>query len=200
MRDEKQSLRTRALRRREAISASELLTWSRLIKERVVHLPAYLRSRSVVLYSPIGKEVATEEIRDCALNDGKGVFYPRLGDGEELHLVRVDSFRDLRPGRYGILEPVGNRLMTGEEQGDLVVFVPGLAFDLRGNRLGRGKGCYDRALKQLGVGVKCLALAYEFQIVQELPVEEWDERVHQIITEKRVITCRDVVTQSGCVL
>ncbi len=200
MRDKKQNIRVRALLQREGLSVSDLLRRSRLIKDKVLLLSTYLESNSVMLYSPVGNEVSTEGIRDHALSQGKKVFYPRLGKGEELTSVRIKSCDDLRPGRYGIFEPVGDEIMTERDQEALVVFVPGLAFDLRGNRLGRGKGSYDRALKRFGGCPRVVALAYEFQIVEELPVEEWDEKVHQIITEKRIIDCPNVVTQPDCIL
>lgn len=200
MRDKKQILRVRVLRRREGLSVSDLLTWNHHIKDKVLLLSAYLESKSVKLYSPIGNEVSTEGICDHALRCGKKVFYPRLEKGGEMRSVRVTSRKDLVPGRHGILEPVGNEFMTEQDQEALVVFIPGLAFDLQGNRLGRGDGCYDRFLKRLGERSTCVALAYDFQIMEALPVEKWDEKVHQIITEKRIIDCRNVMAQSGYVL
>lgn len=196
MRDKKQTLRVKALVKRESISASESRLWNHLIQERVLCFSPYLISPAVALYSPIGNEVATEEIRDHALKAGKKVFYPKLGEGENLDLIRVESVRELQPGRYGILEPVGDQVMTEQDQEGLVVFIPGLALDLRGSRLGRGKGCYDRALERLGKGVRLVALAYEFQIVGELPIERWDQKMHHIITERRAIDCGDVPSWS----
>jgi len=156
-----------------------------------------MASCSVALYSPIGNEVATEEIRDHALRAGKKLFYPKLGREDSLNLVRVLSAEELRPGRYGILEPVGVQVMTEQDQDGLVVFVPGVAFDLRGNRLGRGKGWYDRVLMRLRDGVRFVGLAYEFQVVGELPAEGSDQRVHHIITEKRIIDCNGIAPRSG---
>ena len=80
-----------------------------------------------------------------------------------------------------------------------MLFVPGLAFDLEGNRLGRGGGWYDRVLAGLGKAVKRVGLAYEFQIMERLPVEAWDQKVHQIVTEKRVVDCGNLESQSGYV-
>ncbi len=196
MREKKHKLRAGALLQRESLSASELSLWSHLIQGRVFHFSPYLISRSVALYSPIGNEVATEEIRDHAFKTRKKLFYPKLGKGQNSGLIRVDSPEELKPGRYGILEPIGNRLITERGHEGLVVFVPGLAFDLQGNRLGRGKGWYDRVLELLGEGTTIVALAYEFQVVEELPVERWDRRVHYIITERRIIDCVDVPFRS----
>ena len=200
MRDKKQNLRVWVLLRREGLPASDLHAWNHFIRERVLLFPAYLESKSVILYSPIGNEVSTEGVCDHALWNGKKVFYPRLGKGEEMRAVRVKSREDLVSGRYGILEPVGSEFMTEQDQEALMVFIPGLAFDLEGNRLGRGRGFYDRFLKRLGERVPYVAWAYDFQIMAGLPVEKWDERVHYIITEKRIIDCGNVMTQSGYVL
>lgn len=199
MREKKHHLRARALLKRESLSSSELRLWSHLIQERVLHFSPYLISSSVALYSPIGNEVGTKEIRDHALSAGKRVFYPKSGKGENWDLIRVESAEELRVGRYGILEPIGDRIMTKQDQEGSVVFVPGLAFDLQGNRLGRGKGCYDRVLEKLGEEAKFVALAYDFQIVEEVPVEVWDRRVHQIITERRIIDCGSTLPRSGWV-
>lgn len=121
----------------------------------------------------------------------KRLFYPKLGSGEKAALVQVNSPSELRPGRYGILEPVGTKVLTGEDGNHLVVFIPGLAFDLRGNRLGRGKGWYDRALGLVGERATLVALAFELQIVEQVPTDDWDRRVHHIITERRIIACGD---------
>lgn len=199
MREKKQRLRVRSLLRRESLSGSELCRWGRLIQQRVLEFPPYLAGRTVVLYSPIGHEVATEAIRDHALRAEKKLFYPKLGDQKHLHWVQVSSAEELRPGGCGILEPVGDRVLTREDQESLVVFVPGLAFDFQGNRLGRGWGWYDRALSLLEQGASFVALAYEVQMVEKLPAEAWDRKVHHIITEKRNIDCGDGVSPAGWV-
>lgn len=195
--EKKNSLRASALLRRDSLSASELALWNHLIQERILHFSPYLVSHAVALYSPIGNEVATGEIRDHALKARKKLFYPKLGRGENLDLVQVESPEELKPGRYGILEPTGDKILTKQDQEELVVFVPGLAFDLQGNRLGRGKGWYDRVLGLLAERVRLVALAYEFQVVKELPAERWDRKIHHIITERRIIDCGDHPSRSG---
>lgn len=197
MGEKKQTLRAKALQRRDSLTASELRLWSRLIQESVLHFSPYRLSCSVALYSPVGSEVATEEIRGHALISRKRLFYPKLGSGDNLALVQVEFPEELKPGRYGILEPAGEKIMTQEDQERLVVFVPGLAFDLQGNRLGRGKGWYDRVLELLGEGPRLIALAFEFQVMERVPAERWDRKVHHIITERRIIDCRDAPSLSG---
>ncbi len=188
MRDQKQSLREKAHLRREGFSASELASWNRAIEKKVLSLPAYLQSRSVALYSPIGNEVDTKGICDHALRNGKRVFYPK-SRREEPALVRVQSCGCTQAKPDTIFEPLENGLMTEKDRERLVLFIPGLAFDLEGNRLGRGGGWYDRTLMGLGEKAERVALAYEFQVVKALPVEDWDQKVDQIITEARIIRC-----------
>ena len=90
--------------------------------------------------------------------------------------------------------------MGTAHRASLIVFVPGVAFDPLGNRLGRGRGYYDRILSGLPVSARFVALAYEFQIVPLLPVEAWDRQVHYIVTERRVIDCATTPVQSVPIL
>ena len=189
MRGKKQDLRLEAVRQRESLSPSEVHARSQLIQEATVRFAPYRGARAVALYSPIGNEVATDNIRDHAFMTGKSVYYPRIAETDHPALIRVQSAKDLKPGRYGILEPAGDQGLPGGEE-CLVVFLPGLSFDLEGHRLGRGKGWYDRLLAGLKKGATLIALAYEFQVVDGVPVEALDRRVHYIITESRIIDCR----------
>jgi 5-formyltetrahydrofolate cyclo-ligase len=79
-------------------------------------------------------------------------------------------------------------LSDGDRQ-DLVVFVPGVAFDAAGNRLGRGKGWYDRILARLDDKATLVALSYDFQVVEKVPTEARDRKVHYIVTETKLIDC-----------
>lgn len=191
MGETKEKLRAIARQRRDALSIAEAADKSRLIQERVLQFSPYIFSLAVALYSSTQNEVATAGIRDHALKEGKRVFYPRVVADTGGDFVELKRAGDLGPGRYGILEPAGDVLLTQRDEEGLVVFVPALAFDLRGNRLGRGKGWYDRALSRLGAGVTLAGLAYELQIFDRLPAERWDCKVDHIITESRVVDCGD---------
>lgn len=197
MREKKRSLRAAALAQRSLLSRSESIARSRLIEARALQFPPYLASRSVALYNPIQNEVETEAIRDQALATGKSVFFPRLGPQDSLELIKIGSASEFRQGRFGILEPTGERGLGGRDRDELVVFVPGVAFDLRGNRLGRGKGWYDRLIKNDLGEATVVALAYDFQVVDAVPAEEWDQRVHYLITERSVVDCRRMPMQSS---
>jgi 5-formyltetrahydrofolate cyclo-ligase len=194
MRESKNSLRAAALAQRGLLSKAESVSRSRSIQAQVLQFPAYQMHRSVAVYSPIQNEVETGDIRDHALATGKRVFYPRCTAKNVLELIEIASVTELASGRFGILEPTGDRRLS-KDQEELVVFVPGLAFDVRGNRLGRGNGGYDRLIEKLSRAI-FVALAYDCQIVDEVPSEEWDQKVHYLITERRIIDCGSMPAQS----
>ena len=106
-----------------------------------------------------------------------------------LILSKLNSFEDLVEGPYGILEPKKEKIKEiSFDEIDLII-IPGIVFDLKGNRIGHGKGFYDRLLKNTKVSI--IALAFEFQIIGKIPVDKNDKPVDIIITEKRIIYCKD---------
>jgi 5-formyltetrahydrofolate cyclo-ligase len=182
-------LRSAILKRRRALSPATCLFWSRSIQAKVLELPQYLAAPSLVLYCAAGNEVETRAIMDHALGHGKKVFCPKLSAHHPVAFAQIFSEADLIPGPLGILEPVGDVHPVEDDPGDLMVIVPGLLFDIQGNRLGRGGGWYDRALHRFeGRGV-FVGLAYEFQVVDKIPAQSWDKKVHYVATESRVIAC-----------
>lgn len=185
----KNGLRSAILKRRRALSPATCLFWSRSIQAKVLELPQYLAAPSLVLYCSSGNEVETRAIMDHALRHKKKVFCPKLSGHHPVAFGQIFSQADLIPGRLGILEPAGDVYPVERDRDDLMVIVPGLLFDGQGNRLGRGGGWYDRALQWLeGRGV-FVGLAYDFQVVDNIPAQSWDKKVHYVVTESRVIAC-----------
>ncbi len=185
----KRALRRTVLFRRNALTNQDRLVWGRAIQSRALQLPAYDSAASVALYSPAQNEVATEEILGKSISTGLKIFYPRTGSGNSGEFIRVTSAADLCAGRYGILEPKGTQALSASDRQDLIVYVPGVAFDLAGNRLGRGKGWYDRILARFKDRVTVVGLAYDFQVVDKVPAEAWDRKVNYVVTETRIIDC-----------
>jgi 5-formyltetrahydrofolate cyclo-ligase len=189
MEENRDVLRIAAMSRRGSLSRENCQLWSRSIQAKALELPPYLAARSVALYSPVQNEVATEAILEDALRVGKQVYFPKLNRRDGAEFVQIFSSADLVVGRFGIAEPPGTNVLPLEEHGNLSVFVPGVLFDRRGHRLGRGGGWYDRALLQFGNRGVFIGLAYEIQVVDSLPAEAWDQKVHYVITENGVIDC-----------
>jgi 5-formyltetrahydrofolate cyclo-ligase len=189
MEENREVLRGTALSRRNSLSRANCQLWSRSIQARALKLPQYLAARSIALYSASQNEVDTGTILDDALAAGRQVYFPKVSRRGVPEFVQIFSPGDLVVGRFGIAEPTGLNVLSPEDCGGLTVFVPGVLFDRRGHRLGRGGGWYDRALAQFGNRGFFIGLAYEIQIVESLPVESWDQTVHYVITENKVIDC-----------
>lgn len=187
--ESRQSLRDAALVRRRSLAPVDCFSWSGSIQSTALKLVEYRSSRAVALYSPIQNEVDTSAILSDALKLGKKVFYPKLSSAGMTGFTRIRSAAELVAGRYGILEPAGSEVLAPADGEGLIVFIPGLLFDRQGNRLGRGGGWYDRVLHGLGNLGSFVGLAYECQLVDNLPAGSWDQRVHFIITEKNRIDC-----------
>lgn len=171
-----------ALRRGYALDGCRLL--GRRIQEQFLATADFARAASVALYSPVQNEVGTEMVAAAVISAGKVLAYPRVV-GREMEFVRTVDPVMLRPGYLNVSEPCSGQVMLPEEI-DLCV-VPGVAFDLDGHRLGYGKGFYDRFLSQLPNGVVRIGFAYDFQVVEALPVQSHDQRLSMLITEKRIL-------------
>ncbi len=186
--DKKRALRGAIIAKRESLSSTLVRAWGAAIQRLVLALPAYRAAEAIALYSPVQNEVETSVISRDALSTGKRLYYPKVAGGRS-RIFQVWSEAELVPGRHGIREPVEGQPLPHRGDVGLVVFVPGLAFDRQGNRLGRGTGWYDCFLAGLDARVPRIALAYEFQLLEEVPVERGDLPVHTVVTEKRVIAC-----------
>ncbi len=162
---------------------------SRKIKKRLFSLEEFKRAHTILFYYSKGSEVETEEMIKEALQKGKRVFLPKVR-GREIYLGEIkDLGKDVEKGSFGILEPKGTPKKTTPKGIDLVI-LPGIAFDLKGKRIGYGKGYYDRFLKELPKKVSFIALAYDFQIVNSLPCKRHDRGVGKVVTERRVLERR----------
>jgi len=181
-------LRQAALERRNLLSKAEVSLWSQQIQARALTLDCYRAADAIALYSPIQNEVDTGRLLDHALASGKRVYLPRWL-GQDYGFGQIASRSELVAGRLGILEPIGAPGLGEADGQNFLVFVPGVVFDTRGNRLGRGAGYYDRLLAQFRGSARIAGLAYEFQIVEAVPAQEWDCGMHLIVTEERTIDC-----------
>lgn len=165
--------RRRAVPEREARAAAEAAA------EHLAAQPVWRRSLRVALYAALPDELPTGPMAERAMRAGKAVLWPRLaGAGLEFAPARVE---ELVPGRYGVPAPPASAVAVPLGEGDLVL-VPGVAFDRRGRRLGRGGGHYDRTLAAAG-GATWVGVGYAFQRVEEVPVEPHDRPVHAWLCE-----------------
>lgn len=150
-----------------------------LIRRLVVH-PSWMSAANIGIFAGRHDEVDTSILWQKNFAREKRFLYPKVHGGFiKFHHAR--SLDDLESGRWGIAEPTRER----PDIPDLVL-VPGVAFNLHGNRLGRGKGYYDRYLAA-HPGVKTLGIAFDFQVVPEVPLEPHDCPVSGVVTEHRTL-------------
>jgi 5-formyltetrahydrofolate cyclo-ligase len=175
-----------------AVSIEQRAVWNRVIQARLLSDAIYRRSRVIHCYVALPDEVATEHVVRTALSDGKRLVVPVVATKErELsHIEITDYDRELAAGYRGILEPRGGEGHAVDASEVDLFIVPGVVFDRRGHRLGRGLGYYDRCLSRVkGLAVVC-AMAYELQVLEDVPAEPHDVPVDYIVTEQRVIECK----------
>ena len=160
-----------------------------MIKERLFRSPEFINAKTIMFYVSTKDEVKTEFMIKDALKLGKKVVVP-ISDLKKrtLHLSEIKDFdNELEPGVFNILEPEKEFLRpVSAEEVDLVI-VPGVAFDEEGDRIGYGMGFYDRFLRTIRKHVPVIGLAYELQIVDDIPVDDTDVTVDKIVTEERII-------------
>ena len=118
----------------------------------------------------------THALIDELVAEGKTILLPKVIDDEHMELRRYTGRQDLQEGAFHIMEPVGE-LYEGVPD---VILVPGMAFDAKGHRLGRGKGYYDRFLERSN-SVRTIGVCFDFQKVAEVPTEKHDLSVDEII-------------------
>ncbi len=196
MADEKKYLRAILKETRESLTASLAAALSARVQSTFLSADFYRESQAIVLYSTLANEVSTDTILYDALGSGRAIFYPRLGRARRaLSLCKVESRSDLAPGAYGILEPATPAIDTASLP-PCVVVVPGVALTVRGERMGRGGGHYDRLLAELtelALHAISVGLAYSFQLLDHLPQSGWDRRLNFVVTESAIYPAPDAI-------
>ena len=153
---------------------------SSIIKNKLFRANVFKRAKIVMFYIAFKGEVETEEMIKEAQKSGKIVTVPVCKPHKlALEPCILDSHANLKRGPYGVKEPVEERCVPLSAL--QLVIVPGIAFDKKGNRLGRGKGYYDRLLQKLPKKIKSIGLAFDFQILLSVPSSTHDVAVGRVI-------------------
>ena len=185
----KSEIRKTTRAKRDALSKKERSEKSAAIMKQLFDFANFLESRIVLFYMSNNSEVDTEPMVRKALEIEKIVALPLI-DPEKQEIVpfKVDNLeRDVRPRYRKIREPIPQRCKQIPVQHINLAIIPGIAFDVRGGRIGYGTGFYDRFIPQLDITTRKVALSFECQIVLQIPMEPHDRYTDIIITEKRII-------------
>ena len=186
----KKDIRTEVLRRRDSIPPEQKAGKDDVIKTRLFNLEEFIDAKSVLMYISFRTEVDTIGQLEGIFCLGKKLLVPLVDSRQKtLTLYEIRETSELVPGYMGILEPKAAEDRKVELKDIDIIVVPGTGFDIKGNRLGYGGGYYDRLLANTKNHIPTIALAFEEQIVDDIPAESHDMKVDIIVTDERVIRC-----------
>jgi 5-formyltetrahydrofolate cyclo-ligase len=174
-----------------ALSAAELQDRSRRAAERFQQVGAWMWMDILFCFLSMPGELATEGLIHAARKDGKSVAVPRMEDGDIRFVALPADAPEPPRDRWGI--PVPDPAWPGVDlarAGRILVCAPGLAFDRQGNRLGRGRGYYDRFLTRArasGAGLVAIGICFSGQVVTEVPHGAADQRLDGLVTDGETV-------------
>ncbi|MDD3705411.1 MAG: 5-formyltetrahydrofolate cyclo-ligase [Clostridiaceae bacterium] len=188
----KDAIRKQILRIRNGLSEKDVSLLSEKTFYNLKENSFFNNSTHVMIYLDFKNEIKTDPIINYCLKNNKKVYVPIcISETHELCTSRITSLEELQSGHFGIREPGLQYIRLSDSKLIDLVLVPGVAFDVSGNRIGFGAGYYDRFMMRLKPGAIKAALAYSFQIVDTLPSDEYDIPMDYIVTEKCTIDCTD---------
>jgi 5-formyltetrahydrofolate cyclo-ligase len=173
------------LAHRRSLSENESRSASLSIQRSFLDMEEYRHARGIILYASIHGEVDTEGIVHAALESGKKVAFPAVVH-HGLVFREVTEISSMNRGKFGIMEPCQTGRNFELDEADIVV-LPGIAFDMKGHRIGYGKGYYDKTLHRLEGQGRLVGLCYDFQLVEMIAGEPHDVKMDVIISEKRIV-------------
>jgi len=185
----KDKLRKKLISLRKSISKNEVFEKSKKIKNRLFKMKEFKEASTILFYVSYDNEVYTHEMIKDSISNKKNIVLPVTDKkNKTLILSKLESFYDLSPGAYNILEPSKEKIKEISIDDLDLIIVPGIGFDKNGHRIGHGKGYYDKLLKNSKAPK--IGLSFESQIVKNVHIEKHDIHMDKIITEKRIIDCK----------
>ncbi|WP_315077982.1 5-formyltetrahydrofolate cyclo-ligase [uncultured Clostridium sp.] len=187
--EDKKKLRREILKLRKEIDSEEKKNFDNIIHNKFLKSKFYSQCKNIFVYISYDSEIDTKILIRRALKDGKNIYVPRTNyETKLMEAIKIVSLENLTEDKHGILEPKENELATNLDNIDLII-MPGVAFDKNGGRMGYGGGFYDRYLNKCKKDIHKISLAYDFQVVDCIPMDKHDIRVDYIITNIKEITC-----------
>lgn len=169
------------------LSPEEALQKSSIINRQALAFPLLNEVKTIAAYASFRNEVNTWDLLTHLLQRDLSVVLPVVNSLEHtMEFRELKKLQDLVPGALGIKEPKTGRICHPEEI-DLF-FIPGVAFDYQGNRLGRGAGYYDQYLSKIRSNAIKVGVAFQMQVTDKLPVTQNDIKMDYIITEEQLIS------------
>ncbi len=200
--NDKIEIRRGIIEKRKGLTEKDEFDWSNAIQQKLISLKSFKKCGAILVYVAMRGEVGTLEVIRTAYEQGKTVVVPTVKKGEEMlrlsalskgHInellsegINDDSEYWLR-SRFGILEPIEGSVKEISPKEIDFIATPGLGFDRQGGRVGYGGGYYDRLIEKCDSSTSKVAVAFEFQILPQIPRFGHDQNVDMIITENEII-------------
>jgi 5-formyltetrahydrofolate cyclo-ligase len=184
--EQKKQLRTELKQRRSKLSESSRSKKSQQIIQFLHEFDEFNQAKSLFCYISYLSEVETNSLISGILEQNLALSVPKIMGETEMLAIPLTDLSDLEPDKMGILTPESS--LATSDSFDIAI-TPGVGFTVRGERLGYGRGYYDRWFSKNKVKIK-IGIAFEVQIVRELPLEETDMPLDILITEERIIDLR----------
>lgn len=169
---------------RDSLSLVAIRTKSDKIQEKFIALEDFGHCKILASYYPFGSEVRTFKITEKAFENNKVIALPKISRSF-MDFYQITPNTNFYTNKFGIKEPVAHSSQRVSQDLELVI-VPGLAFDTNGYRIGYGYGYYDRFLGDKRNSIICVGLAYDSQVVQQVPHLNHDTKLDILLTEKRI--------------
>ena len=174
----KEEIRQQIKRRKRQFTEEQLRELSLAIIDRLLDHPRIKKAKRILMYYSLPDEVYTHEAIIQLVNEGKEVFLPVVLDNFEMELHKFSRKDNMSEGAFNIMEPIGHKY-TNFDSIDVAV-IPAIAYDEKNNRLGRGKGYYDRFLAKIPLAYKT-GICFDFQKITDMPVDNNDVPVDEVI-------------------
>ncbi len=178
--ESKKDIRKRVLVERNQLSETDWAEKSDTICEKVISHPYFLDAEEIYCYIDFKNEVGTRKILETAWELGKKVAVPKIV-GEHMEFHYINELQELSSGCWGILEPIMQNPAEGKQ---VLVLMPGAVFDKKKHRIGYGKGYYDQYLAKHS-HYQTMALAFELQMLENIPTDVHDICPQIIVTEEK---------------
>ena len=174
----KQTLRKEYLEIRKNIYNKELK--SNIIFNKIINTKEYQNAHTIALYKNLKSEVNTDKLIDYSLNIGKEIVLPKV-ENNDLTFYKIDKQTIFIKSNFGVFEPIVDKTNYLAKEKISLIIVPGICFDQRGNRLGFGKGYYDRFLTNMKTTK--IGICYKEQLLDSIPIDSNDVKMDLIITD-----------------
>ncbi|MDR0890736.1 MAG: 5-formyltetrahydrofolate cyclo-ligase, partial [Endomicrobium sp.] len=180
----KSSIRSKFIYLRNQVKLYHSSVLNSQIISKIKSLEEYIVAQSIMFYLSFGSEVNIDNLIEFSLYKNKTVLVPKIINKSKntMCAIQISNIKyDIIKSTYGIREPNFQNMKYYNKNNINLIFIPGVVFDVHGYRIGYGKGYYDRWLQNIPK-CKIIGIAYDFQIVKNLPIEQYDLSVGTIVT------------------